>query len=607
MNSEQIPGIDFRRNNLDKSASPYLRQHITNPVWWQEWNEEILKYAKDNNRPILVSIGYSTCHWCHVMASEAFSDERTANYLNSNFVCVKVDRELRPDIDQYFMEYIQSTSGNGGWPLNVFMTSSLIPFFAMTYAPAQPRGSMPSFISIVQQVYNYFLSHGEDAEPFIPEKKLHQNSDLQLIKDKLLNFYDKDHGGFGNGQKFPSHSTLLFMLYSLSAENDPYLKAICERTLDSIRLRGLHDHLQGGIFRYCVDEQWTIPHFEKMLYDQAMALWVYSLAYRVLGNESYRSMAIKIISALDESFLENGFYITAHDADTEHKEGETYLWSFEELESFLGEEEFIEFRKVYDISHAGNFEGKNHLIRKSDSDIGEIERKLLLLRRDRKQPVADRKILSGNNSLTAIALVQAGRNLGIAEFSEKGKILAEKLLDLFWDGNSLAHSLYEDKVQKQSFLFDAASLFTLITFICEDDNSWLEKLEVLRKYLNSFHREGVWVESDEDDFIRINASWFDHPVPSGAALAEMGLARAAVLLGEKLPVLQYRSPYYSDFYNIIPMMTNGEFHVVKSINALPWDKLPVNTIQLRGIPEQDCYKGRCRPLFSGTFDFRLTD
>ena len=607
MNSEQIPGIDFRRNNLDKSASPYLRQHITNPVWWQEWNEEILKYAKDNNRPILVSIGYSTCHWCHVMASEAFSDERTANYLNSNFVCVKVDRELRPDIDQYFMEYIQSTSGNGGWPLNVFMTSSLIPFFAMTYAPAQPRGSMPSFISIVQQVYNYFLSHGEDAEPFIPEKKLHQNSDLQLIKDKLLNFYDKDHGGFGNGQKFPSHSTLLFMLYSLSAENDPYLKAICERTLDSIRLRGLHDHLQGGIFRYCVDEQWTIPHFEKMLYDQAMALWVYSLAYRVLGNESYRSMAIKIISALDESFLENGFYITAHDADTEHKEGETYLWSFEELESFLGEEEFIEFRKVYDISHAGNFEGKNHLIRKSDSDIGEIERKLLLLRRDRKQPVADRKILSGNNSLTAIALVQAGRNLGIAEFSEKGKNLAEKLLDLFWDGNCLAHSFYEDNIQKQSFLFDAATLFTLITFICEDDNSWLEKLKVLRKYLYSFLREGNWVESDENDFIRINASWFDHPVPSGAAIAEMGLARAAVLLDEKLPVLQFRSPYYSDFYNIIPMITNGEFHVIKSINALPWDKLPVNTIQLRGIPEQDCYKGTCRPSISGTFDFRLTD
>ncbi|MBI5010744.1 MAG: thioredoxin domain-containing protein, partial [Bacteroidia bacterium] len=400
-----------QRNNLDNSSSPYLVQHWDNPVWWQEWSSDVISYARQSEKPLFVSVGYSTCHWCHVMASEAFSDERTARYLNDNFVSVKVDREQRPDIDQFLMEFIQKQSGRGGWPLNVFLTPSLNPIFALTYAPAIQRGSMNTFLSIVQQVYSFYQKHKNDISSFEPESDHPEISDDDQILSSLSGFYDSVNGGFGKGHKFPSHSTLLFLLYRFSVDKDQRIKDICYRSLEAMRLRGLNDHLQGGIFRYCVDPEWTIPHFEKMLYDQAMALWVYSLAYRVFGRVEYRSMAENIVRCLEESFSEDGFYISAHDADTDHQEGATYLWSYTELKECLTDDEFSELTKVYDISEEGNFEGRNHLVRKNDIRLNKLENRLLSVRNTRNQPSRDNKILIGINALTAISLLQAGRAL----------------------------------------------------------------------------------------------------------------------------------------------------------------------------------------------------
>jgi len=265
---------DLQRNNLDRSDSPYLRQHRDNPVWWQEWGGDVLQEAIQKNKPLFVSVGYSTCHWCHVMAAEAFTDPVTAEFLNHNFICIKIDRETRPDIDQYLMHFIQAQSGSGGWPLNVFLTPDQRPVFALTYAPASAdsqRGMQP-LLMIAEKVLEYINAHGAEIEPFHFSAETPAAARPDTLIAELLSGHDPLYGGFGMGQKFPPHSTLLYMLYYLSIEKHPELEKVCRLTLDSMRRGGLHDHLQGGIFRYCVDRQWTIPHFEKMLYDQPLTL-----------------------------------------------------------------------------------------------------------------------------------------------------------------------------------------------------------------------------------------------------------------------------------------------------------------------------------------------
>ncbi len=595
--------LKYHYNNLGSSSSPYLIQHKDNPVNWQEWSSEVINYARSAGKSLFVSVGYSTCHWCHVMASEAFSDERTAKYLNDNFVNIKVDREQRPDIDQYLMDFIQHQRGQGGWPLNVFLTPDLRPVFALTYAPAFQKGSMNSFISIVQQVHAYLQKNSNEIPSFSQDLQMVFSEDNSHLISTLEGFFDKKSGGFGKGHKFPSHSTLLYLLYSLGAESNFSAKDICYKTLEEMRLRGLNDHLQGGIFRYCVDPHWTIPHFEKMLYDQAMALWTYSVAFRIFEKDDFREMAENIIRCLDDSFEENGYYISAHDADTDHLEGSTYLWGHEELMLILSQDEIEALSEVYEITPSGNFEGKNHLVRKNNKPLKEIESKLLAVRLARNQPERDNKILCGTNALTAIALIQAGRMLGRTDLVIRASKLVNDLIDLFWDGNILAHSFYKGHLQKQGFLMDASALFAALTFLFEDDATWKPLMITFEEYLLSFMENNRWIESRSDDFLTVEAAWFDHPVPSGASMAEFGLARAALLTGRELVIKDYGQPYQSDFYNITAMISRGWFHVITSLDAINWADLPVNSIQLRGVFEQECYMGTCSPVNNGNFPF----
>lgn len=592
-------GIDeklIRRNNLDKSLSPYLLQHTENPVWWQEWSDELIAYALNSGKLLFVSVGYATCHWCHVMASEAFSDRNTAEYLNEYFICIKVDREQRPDIDQYLMDFIQSQNGSGGWPLNVFLTPDLRPVFALTYAPVQSGDSILSLRSVAEKVYEFFEKNREKIPLFVSDGKPPEAVKDVSLHETLSRYYDPVNGGFGTGQKFPPHSSLLYLLYHLALEENHSTKTICIKTLDAMRMRGLNDHLQGGIFRYCVDREWTIPHFEKMLYDQAMSLWCYSLAYRVLGKEEYKTMAEEILRCLDECFKAEDLYITGHDADTGHEEGATYLWSYDQLKNELLTDEFERFSRSYLISRSGNFEGLTHLIRINDDPPGDIEKKLLSLRRTRKQPSRDDKILCGLNALTATAMLQAGRFLGRPDLEKNAETLVRNLLTLFWDGLILGHSYYKGKLQKQSFLFDAAALLTSITMLFENDASWSEIMTKMALYVKSFQDGEKWIESRALDFKTIYASWSDHPVPSSISLAEMGLARVALFNGTDLAPKVYREPFQSDFYNITVMINNGLFHIIESEEVISWDLLPVNTLRIRGKHETDCFNGTCHPL-----------
>jgi uncharacterized protein YyaL (SSP411 family) len=457
--------IDLSRNNLDRSDSPYLKQHRDNPVWWQEWSAGTLAAAAAGNKPLFVSVGYSTCHWCHVMAGEAFSDPDTAAFLNEHFVCVKVDRETRPDIDQHLMQFMQSQSGAGGWPLNVFLAPDLRPVFALTYAPVRPGGGMLPLRAIAGKVLEYYNAHAGEIPPFA--FSVHEPGPVaeERLADELLAGFDRLHGGFGPGPKFPPHATLLYMLYSLCVEKHPGLENACRLTLDAMRRGGLHDHLQGGIFRYCVDREWAIPHFEKMLYDQAMALWCYALAYRVLGNEAHKTMAAGLIRCLEETFALDGLFATAFDADTDHHEGLTYVWRYDEIRAALSGDEFRDFNRSYRLPERGNFAGAIHLTRKDDLPLRSSEEKLLALRRKKRQPVRDEKILCGVNALAACAYVQAARFLDRPELEEKAARMAHRLLEVAWDGASLAHASSGGAVQRQGFLSDAGALLLAVTML----------------------------------------------------------------------------------------------------------------------------------------------
>jgi len=586
--------MQYNRNNLNNSSSPYLLQHSENPVWWQEWSPDVIRYAELEKKSLFVSVGYSTCHWCHVMASESFSDRDTADFLNSHYVCIKIDREQRPDIDQFLMDFINSQNGSGGWPLNVFMTEDLRPVYALTYAPVKHRNPDYTFLSVARKVFEFIEQKKDTIPHFNPGKNDPPFSGLENLVESILGYFDRDNGGFGYNQKFPSHTTLLYLLYFQASEENDTVRNICIKTLDAMRLRGLHDHLQGGIFRYCVDPEWTIPHFEKMLYDQAMALWVYALGFKLTGDLVYKSMAEKIIICLEDSFKEGEFYISAHDADTGHHEGATYLWSYNELVEILTTEEFKRLSETYIISRDGNFEGRNHLIRRNDNAIKDIEDKLLSIRNSRKQPSRDGKIISGINALTAISLIQAARYLDNSELMTKADSLVHNIIQKFWNGKTLGHTFFNSSLQEQSFLSDAAALLTAVSMLYEQDRSWQGMMSIMARYVNTFKKGGDWIESKADDFPSVSASWFDHPVPSGMSMTLMGRTRAMLLSGGETTTMEYRLPLQADFFNVAAMISNGLFHVFTTKELIPWNMLPANSLQKRGEPESDCFRGECK-------------
>lgn len=588
--------LDIQRNNLDISSSPYLRQHAKNPIWWQEWSSEVIEEATRENKLLFVSVGYATCHWCHVMAADAFSDRIIADYLNQHFICIKVDRETRPDIDQFLMHFITAQNGSGGWPLNVFLTPDIHPIFALTYAPGHGSGSISPFLDITKKVYDYYNNHRDKILPFQAVEKPPSVIEEKMIIKELLTYFDSVDGGFGRGQKFPPHTTLLYLLYLLCVEKNDNIQKMCGITLDAMRLGGLNDHLQGGIFRYCVDKKWTIPHFEKMLYDQAMALWCYALAYRVMDKKAYKAMAENILRCLEECFKDNGLYISAYDADTEHIEGATYIWRYDEIKEFLSAEEFHRLSESYFIFPEGNFNGAIHLIRKNDLHLRDIEEKLLVIRNQRIQPDKDNKILCGINALVAIAILQAARFLEKPKLEARAVQIIKSLMARFWDGKTLAHSLSNGITQKQNFLFDGACMLIAITMLNENDESWYIPMCAMSEYVKSFQEGEKWVESRSEDFQTIYASWLDHPIPSSVSLAEMGLTRAVLLNGKGFRGEVYREPYHADFFNLAVMLRNGLFHLFTTKKGVNWNKLPPNSLQMRGEPQTDCYRGVCRSV-----------
>ncbi len=435
-------------NRLISEKSPYLQQHAYNPVDWYPWGEEAFQKAVKENKPIFLSIGYSTCHWCHVMEYESFEDEEVARILNENFVSIKVDREERPDLDNIYMAVCQAMTGSGGWPLNLFLTPEKKPFFAGTYFPKTERFGNPGFIAILQKISSLWQTNKESviasseqitkvlqSMAFTTPGEILTKETLKHAYEQLRDTFDTIYGGFGSSPKFPTPHNYTFLLRWWKRSNDPTALEMVEKTLERMGRGGMYDQLGGGFHRYSTDEYWLVPHFEKMLYDQALTAIAYTETYQATGKPYYADIVRGIFMYVlrDMTSPEGGFY-SAEDADSEGVEGKFYVWTPDEVIKILGERDGKIFCDYYDVSREGNFEEKNilHVDKPLDAfaklegiqteELQELLRtareKLFAERQKRIHPHKDDKILTSWNGLMIAALARGAQALHAPEYAQ---------------------------------------------------------------------------------------------------------------------------------------------------------------------------------------------
>lgn len=383
------------------------------------------------------------------------------------------------------------------------------------------------------------------------------------------------------------------MLYYYESNKDPVLKKMITSTLDAMQLSGLHDHLQGGFFRYCVDREWAIPHFEKMLYDQALLLWEYSLAYGTLKDENYKRAAQKIIRCLEETFESDGLYYSGHDADTNHEEGATYLWAYDEIAAILLPEEFSRFREIYSVLEEGNFKGKNHLVKIQNETPADSEHALLEARKKRPQPFIDRKIVTGWNCLAGIGLIHAYRYLDDGRLLEKAKALLSGIIGRNWRMASMRHSSMGSNAFPGEYLQDCAAMLLFLTYLHEETGGFSKEIDVFYDKVKVYYKDNDWTESSQRDFLTVPAETYDSPIPSSVSMAELAIARTDILQGRECASAEFREPLLSDFFNISVLLRNGFFHHVQTPSKIDFRHLPGNTVQVKGQECVDCYRNLC--------------
>ena len=453
MSSSETPTYS---NQLAHETSPYLLQHAHNPVDWYPWGEEALEIARGDDRPIFLSIGYSACHWCHVMERESFENEDTAALMNANFVNIKVDREERPDLDSIYMEAVQAMTGSGGWPMSVFLTPAGQPFYGGTYFPPQPRYGMPSFAQVLLAVADAYKNKRDDLEAQAQRltDAIGRTGSLSAgggalgtgILDQasanLLQNFDEQFGGFGDQPKFPQPMTLEFAMSQYRRGGDADVLHIAEHTLEQMAAGGIYDHLGGGFHRYSVDRIWLVPHFEKMLYDNGQLLRSYLHAWQINGRPEHRQVVDETVDYVlrEMTSPEGGFY-SAQDADSEGEEGKFFVWTAEEIEAVLGEEEADLLGRTYGVTPGGNFEGNTILnLKRTVAEVAQeagagvdavaarlaaARQKLFAVREERIKPERDDKVLTEWNGLMIHALAEVGVVLGRADALEAARKAAD--------------------------------------------------------------------------------------------------------------------------------------------------------------------------------------
>ena len=536
-------------NRLKKEKSDYLLQHADNPVDWYPWSDEAFLIAEQEDKPVMLSIGYSACHWCHVMAHESFEDDATAEIMNKNFINIKLDKEERPDLDKiYQMSQTIITGKTGGWPLTVFMTPKKFPFFAGTYFPNTERHGLPSFKDILIRVNDFYIDQKRDIElqniqiknifnnlNKSKESKNIINDDLmEKVKNELLASMDKVHGGFGSAPKFPHINNLEFLIKTLKKQDKDVLDAI-NLTLSRMCCSGIFDHLKGGFFRYSVDELWMIPHFEKMLYDNGPMISILANAFRKTGNKMYLNKLSQTCDwLLAEMQSNDGGYYSTIDADSEGIEGKFYVWSDDDLKNILNKEEIDVFKKMFVVYDRPNFDGKYHLhVTKTNEsyyleniDIAnKICKKLLQKRDERIRPGTDKKVLVSWNALVIEGMINAYKVTENKDYLISARKSFDFIKNNMWQDDTL-YACYHDKACFNAYLDDYAFLSRACLEILkiEWDNSYFDFLiKITDVLINDFQDKengGFYFTSDNhEELIYRPKSYMDESLPSGNSIA----------------------------------------------------------------------------------------
>ncbi|MCZ2115968.1 MAG: thioredoxin domain-containing protein [Anaerolineae bacterium] len=560
-------------NRLAGETSPYLRQHAENPVDWYPWGEEALQRARDEDKPILLSIGYAACHWCHVMAHESFEDPATAAIMNEHYVNIKVDREERPDLDSIYMDAVTTMTGQGGWPMTVILTPDGRPFFGGTYYPPVPRHGMPSFTQVLLGIANMWEKQRDEIENSAGELAAHLketsatglfgrggplNDDLfDQALNGLLRTFDARLGGFGHAPKFPPSMTLEFLLRMHAQRGDAMALRMVEVTLEAMARGGIYDQIGGGFARYSTDDRWLAPHFEKMLYDNALLARVYLHAWQVTGKPLYRRVVEETLDFITREMRhESGGFYSSYDADSEGEEGKFYVWSAGEIRAALGPDAEL-FMAAYDVSERGNWEGHNILNMPRDLaeiaearqlDEAELERRLAAnrqtlydLRARRVWPGLDDKVLTAWNGLMLAAFAEAGRALKRPDYTG----IATQNAGFLWahlrqdDGRLLrswqadAGARYNGYLEDYAFLADGLLALYQTTF----EPRWFAWARELADRMLAHFRDseggGFYDTSDDHEtLLHRPKDVQDNATPSGNSMAATGLLMLSLYTGE---------------------------------------------------------------------------
>ena len=558
-------------NSLINESSPYLLQHAHNPVDWYPWGDEAFAKAKKEDKPVLVSIGYSACHWCHVMEHESFEDEATAKLMNERFVNIKVDMEERPDVDQIYMTFVQLTTGRGGWPMNVFLTPDKLPFFGGTYFPPNPRHGMPSWPQILTSIGEAWRERRDEllhsANEILGELRrvgLSEFSSAPLAAEQLdvafqsfARSFDKTNGGFGGAPKFPPSMSLEFLLrYWKRTGNEEALEMV-RFTARKMAEGGMYDQLGGGFHRYAVDAVWLVPHFEKMLYDNAQLIRIYLHLYQVTRDEFFKTVAVDTLDYVRREMLDasGGFY-SSQDADSEGEEGKFFVWKPEEIVDLLGEEDARIFNFYYDVSEEGNFEGSNILhvsytpeaaakaLKIQAPELVEIlgrgRAKLFEHREKRIKPFRDEKVLTAWNGLMLAAFAEAAAVLDDADYLEIAKRNADFLIAQLQKDGRLLRTWKDGQAKLNGYIEDYANLADglIELFEASGDIRYLTEAKRLADLMiTEFWDEDsggcFFTSTDHEELIVRNKDFHDNATPSGNSAAADVLLRLAKFYGEE--------------------------------------------------------------------------
>lgn len=557
----------MKANNLIHETSPYLLQHAHNPVEWYPWGEEAFEKARRENKPVLLSIGYSACHWCHVMAHESFENEDIAKLMNDLFVNIKVDREERPDLDQIYMNAVQMMTHHGGWPMTVFLTPDGVPFYGGTYFPPQDRYNMPGFPRVLIGVAEAYRDKQDDiretGKSLVSElKRLSETAgsdrpiEVELLDAAYTGItrnYDSTNGGFGGAPKFPPAMTLEFLLRTHVRTGNPEALEMVAYTCQKMANGGMYDQLGGGFHRYSVDARWLVPHFEKMLYDNALLSRLYLHYFQVSQTPLARETVEGILDYVlrEMTHPEGGFYST-QDADSEGHEGKFFVWDIDEIRSALDETQTSLFCTYYNITESGNFEGKNipNVTRSLEEiatgynvpaaalhdSLNESKRKLFELREQRVKPDRDEKILTAWNGLMLASFAEAGVILDRADYTDAARKNAEFVLANLRRDGTLLRTWKDGQAKFNGYLEDYAFLIEGLVTLFETTGEfrWLEEAIVLTdRMIDEFwDTEGggfFFTGKSHENLIVRSKDYFDNATPSGNSVAAMALLRLAIL------------------------------------------------------------------------------